>query len=343
MVKKKLLFGVIALTLVALLVPLCAACPAAPTTPTSTTPPTAPTRAIDPIVTTGWLASNIDTPGLVLLDVRDPDSYAAGHIPGSVNFFALGNFYLCLFEFDCGLWMEVPADEDLFATMGNAGISADSTVVIIARTVDSPVLGPAPYGVANATRVADTLIYAGLEKVTLLDGGYAKWAAEGRAVTTEATTPTPVTYTGTTDPSMFVSMDYVANRVGDEDTTIVEGREADIYFGIEQEPWTERAGHIPSALDLPAPWFWQATVDEAGVTTYTSWKDTSAIREIATTVLGNDGDQEIIVYCGVGGYASTLWYVATQIVGYRDVKFYDGSLQEWSADPTKDVIKYKYE
>jgi thiosulfate/3-mercaptopyruvate sulfurtransferase len=235
----------------------------------------------------------------------------------------------------------VPPDEDLFATIGNAGITADSLVVVIARTVDSPTLGPAPYGVANATRVADTLIYAGVENVTMLDGGYAKWAAEGRATSTVPVTPTAVSYTGVTDTSMFVSMDYVADRIGK--ATLVEGREADIYFGITQEPWTTRAGHIPTALDLPAPWFWQATVNDAGVTTYTSWKDTSTITEIALTVLGDDGDKEIIVYCGVGGYASTLWYVLTQVVGYRDVKFYDGSLQEWTADPTKDVIKYKYQ
>jgi thiosulfate/3-mercaptopyruvate sulfurtransferase len=340
-VKKKLLFGVITLTLVALLVPLCAACPAAPTTPSSTTPPTAPSRAIDPIVSTGWLASNIDTPGLVLLDVRDPDSYAAGHIPGSVNFFALGYWYLNLFcpEFP---WMELPPDADLFATIGNAGISVDSTVVIIGRTVDSPTLGPAPYGVANAARVAITLIYAGVENVALLDGGYAKWAVEGRATTTEPVTPTAVTYTGTADPSMFVDMDYVASKVGESGTTLVEGRDPNIYYGIEQEPWTERAGHIPSAKNLPAPWFWDTTVDDAGVTTYMTWKDASAMTEMATTVLGNDGDEEIISYCGVGGYAAPVWYVLTQVVGYRNAKIYDGSMQEWSADPTKDVNKYKY-
>jgi thiosulfate/3-mercaptopyruvate sulfurtransferase len=310
--------------------------------PSTPTPPTPPSRVIDPVVSTQWLEANINNPSLVLLDVRDPDSYAAGHIPGSVNFFALGNWYLCLFETDCGLWMEVPDEATLFNTIGNAGISADSLVVIIARTVDSPILGPAPYGVANATRVADTLIYAGVKNVTLLDGGYAKWAAEGMATSTAPVMPNPVTYTGVTDTVMFVDMDYVASKVGKSGTTLVEGREADIYYGIIQEPWTERAGHIPTAKDLPAPWYWVATVDDAGVTTYTSWKDTSTITDITLTVLGNDGDQEIIVYCGVGGYASTLWYVLTQMVGYRDVKFYDGSLQEWSADPTKDVIKYKY-
>jgi len=334
-VKKKILFGVIALTLVALLVPLCAACPQV-TTPT---PPTPPTRAIDPIVSTQWLEDNIATPGLVLLDARDAPFYEASHIPGSVNVPALGNFYLCLFDPNCGLWMERPTDEALFTAIGNAGITADSLVVVIGRTVEPY----APYAVADAARAAITLIYAGVENVALLSGGYDKWAAEGRATSTEPVTPTAVAYTGVADVSMFVAMDYVASKVGVSGTTLVEGREPNIYYGIEQEPWTTRAGHIPSAKNLPAPWFWDTTVDEAGVTTYITWKDTSAITEMATTVLGNDGDEEIIAYCGVGGYASPVWYALTQVVGYRDVKIYDGSMQEWSADPTKDVIKYKYE
>lgn len=337
--RKKVLFGVIALTLVALLVPLCAACPAAPTTPPSTTPPTAPTRAIDPVVTTDWLANNLDTPGLILLDVRDAPFYEAGHIPSSPNLPALGNLYLCLFEMDCGLWMERPTDAALFAAIGNAGVSADSKVVVIGRTVEPY----APYAVADAARAAITLIYAGVENVTLLSGGYDKWAAEGRATTTEAVTPTPVTFTGTADAAMFVDMAYVKSKVGVSGTTLVEGRECDIYYGIIQEPWTTRAGHIPSAKNLPAPWFWATTTDEAGVTTYIEWNDTSAIRVMATTVLGNDGDEEIIAYCGVGGYAAPVWYVLTQMVGYRDVKIYDGSMQEWSADPSNQVIKYKYQ
>jgi thiosulfate/3-mercaptopyruvate sulfurtransferase len=330
MSKKKVIFGVTALMLVALLVPFCAACPGTPT------PPTPPTRAIDPFVSTQWLANNIDTPGLVLLDVRDAPFYEAGHIPGSPNLPALGNLYLCLFEMDCGLWMERPTDAELFTAIGSAGITADSTVVVIGRTVEPY----APYAVADAARAAITLIYAGVEDVTLLSGGYDKWAAEGRATTTAPVTPTAVTYTGTADAAMFVSMDYVASKVGK--STLVEGRECDIYYGIIQEPWTTRAGHIPTAKNLPAPWFWATTVDDAGVTTYIEWNDVSAITEMATTVLGNDGDEEIISYCGVGGYAAPVWYVLTQVVGYRNVKIYDGSMQEWSADPSKQVNKYKY-
>jgi thiosulfate/3-mercaptopyruvate sulfurtransferase len=336
-VKKNLLFGLVMLVLIAL--PLCTAC-AQQAQAAKKTPPIPPVRDIDPIVSTQWLEDNAGNPDLVMIDVREPELYAAGHIPDSVNVPALGNFYLCLFDPTCGLWMELPEDEDLFATIGNAGISSDSLVVVVGRTVDPF----AAYAVADAARVAITLIYAGVDAVAILNGGYDKWAEEGRAVSTDPVTPTAVTYTGAADEAMFVTKDYVKEKVEKpKKSTIVEAREADIYFGLIMEPWTVRAGHIPTAKDLPAPWFWTFAVDEGGVIIYGTWIDTSTIREMALTVLGDDASEEIIVYCGVGGYASPVWFALTQMIGYNNVKVYDGSMQEWSADPDLEVIKYRYQ
>ena len=320
--KKTLLFGMMVLALLAL--PMWVF--SAPTT-----------RAIDPIVSTQWLADNTGTPNLVILDTRSPDNYAKGHIPNAVNVPGLGNFYLNLFCKDCGLWMELPEDTALFTTIGNAGITGNSRVVVVGRTVDPY----APYAVADAARAAITLLYAGIENVAILNGGYDKWAAEGKTTSTVPVTPTAVAYSGVANKEMFVKKDYVEGKIGK--STIAEAREADIYFGIIQEPWTQRAGHIPSAKCLPSPWFWTFEKDKNGVIKYGTWKDINAAREMASAVLGKDTSQEIIVYCGVGGYASPLYYVLTQGIGYKNVKIYDGSMQEWSADPNLQVVKYKYE
>ena len=320
--KKTLLFGMMVLALLAL--PMWVF--SAPTT-----------RAIDPIVSTQWLADNTSTPNLVILDTRSPDNYAKGHIPNAVNVPGLGNFYLNLFCKDCGLWMELPEDTALFTTIGNAGITGNSRVVVVGRTVDPY----APYAVADAARAAITLLYAGIENVAILNGGYDKWAAEGKTTSTVPVTPTAVAYSGVANKAMFVKKDYVEGKIGK--STIAEAREADIYFGIIQEPWTQRAGHIPSAKCLPSPWFWTFEKDKNGVIKYGTWKDINAAREMASAVLGEDASQEIIVYCGVGGYASPLYYVLTQGIGYKNVKIYDGSMQEWSADPNLQVVKYKYE
>jgi len=330
--KKKVLFGLIALALVAL--PLCVAC----TLKTLTNPPTPPTRAlIDPIVSTQWLSDNRGFPNLVILDVRAPENYAKGHIPKAINLPGLGNFYLCLFDPNCGLWMELPEEGALLTTIGNAGITGDSVVVVVGRTVEPY----APYAVADAARVAITVLYAGVENVALLNGGYDKWAAEGRPTSTVPVTPTAVTYTGALNRGMFVTKDYVEGKIGK--SVIVDARDADAYFGIIQGPWAKRAGHIPSAKCLPSPWLWTFAKDKKGAITYGTWKDAHEIREMALAVLGEDASQEVIVYCGVGGYAGSTWFALTQMVGYGNAKIYDGSMQEWSADPNAPLVKYRYE
>ena len=332
--EKRLLFGFIVLAFVVL--PLCILCNSV-ILANPKSQPTPPNQSIDPIITTQWLEDNIDTPNLVILDARAPDNYAKGHIPGAINVPGLGNFYLCLFDPNCGLWMELPEEGALLKTIGDAGITGDSLVVVVGRTVDPY----AAYAVADAARTAITLLYAGIKNVALLSGGHDKWAAEGKKTSTAPVTPTAVTYTGMTDKAMFVQKDYVEKKIGK--CTILEAREADIYFGIIKEPWTARAGHIPSAKDLPAPWFWSFTKNKEGVISYGTWKETNEIREMALAVLGEDASQEIIVYCGVGGYASPVWFALTQMIGYTNVKLYDGSMQEWSADPNVQVIKYRYQ
>ena len=64
---------------------------------------------------------------------------------------------------------------------------------------------------------------------------------------------------------------------------------------------------------------------------------------MASTVIGKDMGKEIIVYCGVGGYASAMYYMLSQIAGYKNVKIFDGSMQVWTDDPKAPVVKYKYQ
>jgi thiosulfate/3-mercaptopyruvate sulfurtransferase len=133
-----------------------------------------PARVIPPLVSTAWLNSNLGTIDLVVIDVRNPDLYNAGHIPGAINFPA----YLWYVNPPFGSvvpWMEMPPQDYLFELIGNASITSNSLVVVVGST--SGPLVPMPlalYGIADATRVAITLLYAGVENVALLDGGYDK-------------------------------------------------------------------------------------------------------------------------------------------------------------------------
>ena len=302
------------------------------------------------IVSTDWLADNLAIENLVILDVRSPDAYGLGHIEGSINVPSYMWYINPPFGPDLP-WMELPPDDYLFELIGNASITGDSLVVVVGST--SGPLYPVPlalYGIADATRVAITLLYAGVRNVAILDGGYDKWVNEGKPVTTVPLTPTPVTYTGKVDKMMFVSKDYVAKRIGK--SIIVDARDPDVYFGVTIEPWppTPTAGHIPKAKSLPTPWLWNLNLDASGTSViYATYKDVDTLRAMASGVVSRHVhgwrvfSKEIIVYCGVGGYASTMYFVVSEVLGYKNVKMYDGSWQEWSSDPEAPVVLYTWE
>jgi thiosulfate/3-mercaptopyruvate sulfurtransferase len=154
---------------------------------------------------------------------------------------------------------------------------------------------------------------------------------------------TPVIYEGEVDEAMFVSVDYVRRCLKRAD--IIDARDADVYFGVTIEPFADKAGHIPNAASLPTPWIWELNLDG----TY-SYKDPETLEAMASGVLrepwhhgvhGGHWGRKIIVYCGVGGYASSWWFVLTQVLGYENVKFYDGSAQEWVR--YYDMVPYQWD
>ncbi len=285
-----------------------------------------PARTLAPIVTPRWLHENLDAPRLVLLDVRPEAAYADGHIPGAIGVPFVVPFSAWITMRD-DLLLEVPDEAALFETLGSLGITPDSWIVVISASNPGE---PPGYGLSAATRVADTLIYAGLRDVAVLDGGHARWVSDGYPTTAEVPTVAPVAYRGRVDGSMFVSRSYVERRRGA--ALLVDARDADVYFGTTIEPFAPVGGHIPTARSLPAPWTWL----EDG-----TYRDPETLAAMALGVVGPHAHREVIVYCGVGGYASTTWFVLTQVLGYRNVKLYDGSAQDWVR--TNEMVRYHWE
>ncbi len=229
-------------------------------------------RTIDAVVSTVWLQDNLDADDLVVLDIRDEDSYQEGHIPGAVNVPS------SKFWDDGELAMMVPEENNLFNLIGNAGIKSDSKVVIV--------------------------------------GGFPKWVGEERSTTIDATKVDGVTYEGEIVAGMFIMREYVEEALMRSDSVIVDNRDADVYFGVTIEPFADKAGHIPAAESLPTPWMWNEDW---------SYVDTEILSGMASGVIEeNDSEPgEIIVYCGVGGYASSWWYVLNQMLGYEKVRIYN--------------------
>lgn len=285
-----------------------------------------PGRAISPIVSTSWLKDNINKPNVVVLDVRPSTSYEQGHVPKAISAPFQVPFSAWITMKD-DLLLEIPSQADLFAALGSMGLTSSSWVVVVSAPNANE---PASYGYSAATRVADTLIYAGLANASVLDGGYARWVADAGTVTTEVPTIVPTTYSGELKTSMFVSTDYVKEHLGR--ATIIDARDADVYYGYTIEPFAPNPGHIPTAKSLPTPWLW------SGDGVYKEW---SVLAKMAVGATGPFFGREIIVYCGVGGYASSAWFVLSQVLGYPNVKFYDGSAQLWAK--TETMIPYRWD
>ncbi|MEJ2586869.1 MAG: rhodanese-like domain-containing protein [Deltaproteobacteria bacterium] len=277
-------------------------------------------RSIPPIVTTNWLAEHMNDPGVVIIDIRSDKAYAAGHIPGAVNV-PMPSWIVK----KNGLLLEVPEDTALFQTLGSSGIAPNSKVVVV-NTANHP------YPLADTARVADMLIYAGLRNASVLSGGYDKWIKEKRPVSDAPSKPAPVAFKGKVRKEMFVTKKDVKARLGK--CTLMDARTPDVYFGVVKEPFCARPGHISGATCWPVPWMW--TDDGA-------YKDIEAIKATARGVVGSDLSKEIIVYCGVGGYAAAAWFVLHDVLGYSNVKIYDGSAQEWTADPDAPVSVFVWE
>lgn len=290
--------------------------------------PATPPRLIEPIVNTEWLADNLAADDLVIVDIRPEAAYGAAHIPGAVSEpLDLGAPTSAWITTKDELSFERPDDQELFQTIGQLGISANSRVVVVTEL--SPE-GLPEYAFTFAARVADTLIYSGVHHVALLEGGFGKWVDEGLPSTDDPSEIIPVSYSGQTDRSMFVSHRYVERRLWR--VPILDTRNAGMYFGTSPDPSSDSLGHIESASSLPTPWVF----DEDGM-----FRDRDVLKQMAQGVIRRSRSREVIVYCGVGGFASVWWYLLTQVLGYRDVKFYDGSTEEWTRH--NELVPYRWD
>jgi thiosulfate/3-mercaptopyruvate sulfurtransferase len=274
-----------------------------------------PGGAWQSLISASTLDAVKDCEALVIVDVRSQEEYLEGHIPGSINLPILMPVSAWIVSGE--LLMELPPVEDLEDMLGEAGISNDSKIVLISGNSLAP---EPPYVLANATRVFVTLHYVGIKDVAILNGGINKWVDAGLTLETEPTVLAPATFEANANQDLFVTTDYVEASIGNK--VIIDTRDANVYSGEVIEPWASKPGHIPTALSMPAIDVWNA--DDS----YKSVKELKALFEAA---IGDNvsKNEEIIIYCGVGGYTSTGYFVIHSVLGYKNVKLYDGSAQAW--------------
>ena len=277
-------------------------------------------RSIDPVVSSGWVADHRTGDDLRLLDVRGPATYNQGHVPGAVN--APQWHWM---DEAAELLLTLPDPPALFETIGDLGIEQGTRVVVIGG-------GETLYDLADAVHVADTLRYAGLENVAVLDGGYEAWERAEHPTATRTIDPDPTTFDGSVEAGMFVSKAELESRR--EAVTLVDARKPEAYVGLVQEEFTERRGHIPGARSLPAPWLWR---DDGTL------RDRDRLESVVEGIVGGDRTAEIVVYCGASPFSKSWRYFMREWFDYEHVRVYEGAAQEWTRDPTAPLSTDEWE
>lgn len=278
-----------------------------------------------PVVSTDWLQQNLDNPKLIIVDIRKVEDYRTAHIPGAISVF-YGTWAIKKGDID----NQLPEDDELVDILSSSGIGPDSIVVVAGATESGP-------DRVNATRVAWTLKYAGVKTVGILDGGHTKWIVrEKRPVSTDVVKPKAKPYQDKFNKNLLATKDYVTSQLGK--ALIVDVREPEFFNGKNKLPFVAKAGRIAGAVNLPtAQVFDKYPPGEHLETCCYTLKPDLQLKNMASGVVGNDLSREIIVYCDTGRVASTWWFILHEVLGYKNVRNYDGSMQEWSKDPNAKV------
>jgi thiosulfate/3-mercaptopyruvate sulfurtransferase len=262
------------------------------------------------LVDTDWVAEHLNDPKVRLVESNeDVLLYDTGHIPGAIKIDWLG-------ELNDALARDYIDKERFEALLAAKGISNDTTVVF--------------YGDKNnwwATYAFWVFKLFGHEDARVLNGGRAKWIAEGRELSKEVPSYPQGSYTAPErdDTTIRAFRDQVLQHIKQENTALVDVRSPDEYNGIKlhmpdyPQEGAQRGGHIPTAKSIP----WAKAANEDG-----TFKSVEALQEL----YGGQGvtpDKDVIAYCRIGERSSHTWFVLTYLLGYPKVRNYDGSWTEW--------------
>jgi thiosulfate/3-mercaptopyruvate sulfurtransferase len=281
-------------------------------------------RHPETLVQSDWLEAHLRDPDLRVFECTTwlrpagPDAgvpyhpeagradYEAGHIPGAGFLDLPGE----LSRQDARVHFMMLPPAPFAAVMGRHGVGDDARVVLYSRD-----------RIMWATRVWWMLHAMGFERAAVLDGGFEKWVAEGRPVSSDPCAYPPATFTPRPRPGLFVDKGAVLQALDDPSVCLINTLSEPDFRGVEPSRYG-RPGHIPRSVNLPWPGL---TEPETNVLIPL---DQAAKRAQA---LGADRAERIVCYCG-GGISATMGLFLLHRLGYDNLALYDASMAEWARD-----------
>ncbi len=258
------------------------------------------------LVDTQWIADHLNDPKVRILEVGiDPTAYNSGHIPGTLYWSAIGTGLQADFR-------TVVDKATVEALCSRSGIANDTTVVAYGEFV------------AFGAWVYWYLKMFGHRDVRVFNGNRKKWIDEGRPLSTAAPVITPTTYVAQAPNFAARALQSdVRAAIGGQGTVLIDTRRPEEYRGelfmMEPPKDNERGGHIPGATYL----YYEDILNADG--TFKSRAEIEAIYRGK----GITPEKQAITYCAVGIRAAHTWFVLSQLLGYPQVRSYDGSWNEW--------------
>lgn len=288
-----------------------------------------PAAAKAPIlVTTEWLAKNLGAQNLVIIDVRTESNYGVGHLPGSVSY----PYSEWEVSPDNAPYQLMPSPEDFSEAMRGLGVNTSSHVIIYdqGNTTSDATKGAASLWILKAM---------GHENVSYLDGGFTKWTFEGRIIDNKKPAPKPGNFVAKKDPSKVATLAQVTDNLKTKKAILVDDRAADQHFGISKRADVARYGHIPGSLSFPADYMTNAGINRAPATIKSKEKLAAMAKGIG---LPADKNKQIIVYCNSAQFAAMGYLTLHEILGYKNVSVFDGSMLEYAAMDNLPLVKFAW-
>jgi thiosulfate/3-mercaptopyruvate sulfurtransferase len=288
-----------------------------PVAPDTTTPAFIEFAHPARLVSAQWLENHLGDDGLVVVESdEDVLLYETGHIPGAV-------------KVDWHTELNDPVVRDYLdgagfaALMSRKGISRADTIVVYGDKSN--------WWAAYALWVFSLFGHA---DVRLLDGGRAKWIADGRPITTDRPSPEPTDYpvVERDDSTLRAYRDDVLAHFGHP---LIDVRSPEEYTGERThmpdypDEGALRGGHIPSARNVP----WARAVSEDG-----TFRPRAELEAVYFGDAGLSADDEVIAYCRIGERSSHTWFVLHHLLGLTGVRNYDGSWTEWGSSVRVPIV-----
>ncbi len=279
------------------------------------------------LVSVDWLAGNLKTSGVVVLDVSDFTKYERQHIPGAAR--AFGPWRTMNDEF-VGYMM--PKAPELVRMLRSYGVNNGSFVIIYDEGINAQ-------DTAKSARALWTIEALGHDKVAILDGGFAAWKQAGKPVSSRPSVPAPGNFTGKLLKDKLATLGEVKRELRSSRVAFVDNRSPEEDFGFEKVDYIKRYGHLPGSRLWPADY-----MTNAGINFSPSFlRDLSELKQMAGGVgIPADKCAGIITYSNTGLQAALGYFVLHDLLGYKNVKLFDGSILEAAADKSVPMEKDRW-